>query len=78
MNLSTWLTVLETTRNSGTHFDEFITYAKSKYTALYDTDLFDTTGDRLGFFEGTTTSKRAELLKKRPKSVLLNKRDQMI
>ncbi|CDW74094.1 UNKNOWN [Stylonychia lemnae] len=75
LNLSTWLTVIETCRFSETHLDQLLEYAKKQYLKNYSDEYFETSRDGVSTLDTQTSHRRSELFKKKPKSVLVNKRE---
>ncbi len=76
LNMSTWLTVLEISRQSE-YLAEFEKYVKSKFQESYDQDLFNTTEAGNGSTDvgnesfGPNKYSRKNLRSQRPKSVLI-------
>jgi hypothetical protein len=71
INVSTWLTILETSRQSKALTD-LAQYAKQKFTEQFDRDMFSTDYDEKA--SNVTEGGRTTRVKK-PRSVLINKND---
>lgn len=75
LNVSTWLTVIETCRQSQQGLNELLQYSKKRFTEIYDKDMFSTegSGSSGGLSSAEQSEQRKQLRHKKPKSVLLSK-----
>lgn len=70
LNVSTWLTVIETCRLAPTHLSEFEKLAVKRFDEIYDPSLFNTDSG-----EDLNSSEKKKSRPVKPKSVLINKRE---
>lgn len=77
LNMSTWLTVIETARHVGDNgLAKLLENAKGYYKETYSNDAFLTDSDKNNGFDSTAEAAKRANRSKRPKSVLISKKEE--